>query len=86
MRNSVSDGGTGLDISWPPLSGRELRTGRVLRTGSKYIEDGLVLSSPSEPKLAVGSDFLSGSGSLRRFRISEISGSEGGVLWVVASN
>ena len=59
----------------------------MLWRGSKYIEDGFVLWSASDLTVEVLSDFLSGSGSLRRSRISEISLSEEGVvLSVVASN
>ena len=45
----------------------------MLWRGSKYIEDGFVLWSASDLTVEVLSDFLSGSDSLRRFRISEIS-------------
>ena len=60
----------------------------MLWSGSKYIEAGLVLCSPSDTTLEVLSGFLSGSDSLRRSRISEISSSGVGVidLSVVASN
>ena len=58
----------------------------MLWTGSKYIVDGFVLWSASDPTVEVVSDFQSGSGSLKMSRISEISLSDGVVLLVVASN